>query len=268
MATTTVVTPKVDLEGRSRGSKLARSRIFLWLAIACAAVAILGFIPTYWLQLPAGTFVGPPILHIHGALNTAWVLFLISQAWLVANGKTRNHRDWGLAGIALATAVVLVGYTTAIVSLQERLARGEGEAAQAFLITPLAAMTLFGVFTATAIACTHRPEWHKRMMIAGTVSLVDAAAARFAFLMAVGHGPGVRPGRMPVPPDAMPTVVGLLLQLIVIAGMIHDKRTRGSVHPAWIVAFTVSVVVLLAKVPVSHSAAWLRFADWTTHLTG
>jgi uncharacterized membrane protein YozB (DUF420 family) len=253
---------------QSRQRHLVHSRMFLWLALACAAIAILGFVPTYWLQLPAGTFVGTPLIHIHGALNTAWVLFLISQAWLVSRGKIRNHRDWGLAGIALATLVVVIGYVTAISSLQERLARGEGDAARAFLVTPLTAMTLFAVFTAGAIACTHRPEWHKRLMVAGTVSLVEAAAARVAFLIAVGHRPGLRPGLVAPPPEAMPTVVGLLLQIVIVAGMIHDKRTRGSVHPAWIVAITVSVSALLLKVPLSHTPAWLAFANWTTHIAG
>lgn len=260
--------PGGEQPSSTRRRMAVRSRFFLWQAIACAAIAILGFMPTYWLQLPAGTFVGSPLLHIHGALCTAWVLFLISQAWLVSEGKIRNHRDWGLAGISLASAVVVVGYVTAIFGLHERLARGEGDPARAFLSTPFTAITLFAIFVAAAIACTHRPEWHKRLMVAGTVSLINAAAARVAFLIAVGYGPGIRPGVMPLPPEAMPTVVGLSLQIIVIAGMIHDKRVRGSIHPAWIVAFTVAVLSLLLKLPLSHTAGWLAFAEWTTHIAG
>ncbi|MEO7277342.1 MAG: hypothetical protein ABIW33_04900 [Sphingomicrobium sp.] len=247
---------------------IARSRIFLWLAIACAAIAVLGFMPTYWLQLAPRTFIGPPLIHMHGVLSTAWVLFLIAQAWLVSQGKLRNHRAWGLGGIALATLVVVMGYATAIVSLQERLARGEGDAARLFLATPLTAITLFAVFAGAAIACVRKPEWHKRLMIAGTVSLVNAAAARFAFLMAAGHGPGVRPGLLATPPEAMPTIVGLLLQLIIVAGMIHDKRTRGSVHPAWTVALIISVAALILKLPLEHTAGWRAFAEWTTHIAG
>lgn len=263
----TVVEPSGDGKFSTHPQRIRR-RFYFWLSLVCAAVAVFGFMPTYWMQLPARTFVGPPLVHIHGLLSTAWVLFLISQTWLVSEGKIRRHRDWGLAGVALASAVVIFGSATAIVSLKERLARGEGDAARAFLSTPLTAITLFAVFTAAAIACTHRPEWHKRLMIAGTVSLVNAAAARFAFLIAVGHQPGMRPGVLPPPPDAMPTVVGLLLQLIVVAGMIHDKRVRGSVHPAWTVSLVGTVVVLLVKIPLSHTSGWLAFADWTTHIAG
>ncbi|HLO19932.1 MAG TPA: hypothetical protein VK192_05510 [Sphingomicrobium sp.] len=265
MATITE-TSAAEQSRRTANPKFARSRYFLWLAVTCAAVAVLGFMPTYWLQLPAGTFVGSPLLHIHGALNTAWVLFLISQAWLISKGKVRNHRDWGLAGIALASMVVVVGYVAAIANLEERIARGEGDIARAFFATPVTAMTLFALFTAAAIACNHRPEWHKRLMITGTVSLVDAAAARFAFLIVVGDRPGLRPGLVPPPPEAMPTIVGLLLQLILVAGMVHDKRTRGSVHPAWIVGLAVSASALVLKVPLSHTNGWLAFADWSTRI--
>lgn len=250
----------------TRKSRANHSPFFLWLTIACAAIAIFGFAPTYWLQLPAGTFIGSPLLHIHGLLSTAWILFLITQAWLVSAGKLRNHRGWGLAGIALATLVVGVGYAAAVLSLHERLARGEGDTARTFLATPLTAMTLFAVFTAAAIACARRPEWHKRLMLLGTISLVNAAAARFAFLMALGHRPGLRPGLVATPPELMPTVVGLLLQLIVVVGMIHDKRLRGAIHPAWTIGLVVSVVTLVLKVPVSHTAGWLAFADWTTRI--
>src|SRR5216683_1634767 len=85
---------------------LQKGRYFyVWMAAACALVAFGGFAPTYWLQLPAGTFVGPPLLHLHGALFSAWTLLLLSQTVLAANGRLGHHRAWGLVGIALASAM-------------------------------------------------------------------------------------------------------------------------------------------------------------------
>ena len=252
----------------SRQRSSVRSHFFFWLAIACAMIAILGFIPTYWLQLPARTFVGPPLLHIHAALNTAWVLFLVSQAWLVSEGKMRNHRDWGLAGVSLASVVVVVGFATAIEGLTYELAHGGGDAARAFFTVPIFSMTVFAGFTASAIACTRQPEWHKRLMIAGTVSLIGAAAGRVGFLIGVGHGPGLRPGLLPPPPQALPVIAGLVMQLIIVAGMVHDRRSRGSVHSAWAVALSLSVAIILLEIPLSHTAGWLAFADWTTRIAG
>lgn len=245
-----------------------RDRFYLWQTLVCAAIAVGGFLPTYWLQLAPRTFIGPSLLHIHGALCTLWIFFLVSQASLVARGRIRNHRDWGLAGIALATAVVIVGISAAIVSLKFELGRGLGDAARSFLVVPLAAMARFAIFTGAAIAFTRQADWHKRFMIVGTVGLIEAAAARIAFTLAVGYGPGMRPGLMSPPPAAMPIIVGLLLQLIIVAGMIHDRKTRGLVHPAWIIGLVVSVAVIFLKVPLSSTAGWLSFADWTTRIAG
>lgn len=248
--------------------RVTRSKFFLFLALLCAAIAIGGFMPTYWLQLRGGTFRGPPLLHIHGLLCTAWILFLISQAWMASQGQLRRHREWGLAGIALATTVVVIGFGTAIVALQAELARGLGDAARAFFIVPVASMVGFAVFTAAAIACTHRPEWHKRLMIVGTVSLIQAAAARIPFTIINGSAPGLRPGLVAPPPPLMPVIVGLLLQLIVVAGMIHDRRSRGSIHPAWIVGLIGSLALIILKVPLATTAGWLAFAEWMTHIAG
>jgi len=75
---------------------------YVWMAGACVLIAFGGFAPTYWLQLAPGTFVGPPLLHIHGVLFSAWTLLLLSQTLLAANGRLDHHRAWGLAGIASA----------------------------------------------------------------------------------------------------------------------------------------------------------------------
>jgi hypothetical protein len=201
--------------------------------LALAVIAVGGFMPTYWLQLPTRTFIGPPVLHIHGALCTVWILFLVTQAWLVAEGRIRNHRAWGLGGIALASLVTVLGVAVAIAGLRVKLELGFGDAARSFLIIPLTALGLFAVFTGAAIVNVHRPEWHKRFMIVGTIGLVEAAAARIGFVMATGGGPGVRPSLFPPGPATPIVITALMMELLIVAGMIHDKLKVGRVHPAW-----------------------------------
>ena len=242
------------------------SRVFLWLTIACAAVAIGGFMPTYWLQLPAHTFKGPPLLHIHGALATAWILYLVSQAWLVSSGRLRSHKSWGLVGISLASIVVVIGIVTAIYALGIETAAGYGDAARSFLIVPLSAMLGFAGFTAAAIANVRRPDWHKRLMVVGTVNMLGAAAARIGFVLATGGGPGARPGLFP-PPPALPVIVtGLLLQLILVAGMIHDRRHLGRIHRAWWIGLAVNIAIIFLRQPIGATPAFIAFADWTTRI--
>src|SRR5882762_6281896 len=65
-----------------------------------------GFTPTYWAHVASGTFHGPPILHIHGALLFSWALFYFMQTAWIASEHTPTHRAWGLAGIALFSVMM------------------------------------------------------------------------------------------------------------------------------------------------------------------
>ena len=253
---------------RPRAVPIPRDRFFLWVTVLCAAIAVGGFAGTYWLQLPARTFRGPALLHIHGALCTAWVLFLISQSSLVTRGRVRSHREWGLFGIGLASVLVVVAVAVAIMAMNLKIAQGYGDSARAFLIVPLSAISLFAGFTAAAIANVRRPQWHRRFMIIGTVGLIQAAAARVFFLMATGRGPGMRPGMLPPPPVSIAAMPAFLLELIIVAGMIRDWRVLGRVHPAWIVGAVVITSLEIVRAPVSSSPSWLAFASWLGHIAG
>ena len=268
----TIVEPAAvppEAENRTISERRPRSRFYRGLALVCALIAIGGFAPSYWLQLPAGTFKGTPLLHIHGVLATAWVLFLISQSTLVTRGSVARHRDWGLFGISLASVLTVVAMMVAIQSMSDKLAHGAGDPVRSFLIVPMSGILMFAGFTAAAVANIRRPEWHRRLMIVGTVALLGAAMARVFFYFAVGGGPGVRPGLMPAPPPpAMPLVSGLLLELILVAGMVHDKRKHGRIHPAWIYGFVIMTAVQVLRVPLGETGLWLAIADWLGRIAG
>src|SRR5688500_13889973 len=50
-----------------------------------------------------------------------------------------------------------------------------------FLVVPLAAIALFGVFVTLGIVNRRRPQSHKRFMILASIALVEAAVARWPF---------------------------------------------------------------------------------------
>ena len=60
-------------------------------------IAFVGFAPTYWLQLTPGTFVGSPLLHLHGLLFSAWPLYLLLQTALAARGRVGSSSRLGPA---------------------------------------------------------------------------------------------------------------------------------------------------------------------------
>ena len=163
----------------------------VWMAGAFVLIAFGGFAPTSWLQLPAGTFVGSPLLHLHGLLFSAWTLFLLVQTIFAARGRLERHRAWGLLGISLATAMVLVGFATADQGLRNRLAAGFGDRARAFHIASTSMIALFGVLVFAAIANVRRPEVHKRLMLLATVCVIPPAIARLFFAVSVGDRPRI-----------------------------------------------------------------------------
>jgi hypothetical protein len=246
-----------------------KARLFyVLMAAACAVVAFGGFAPTYWLQIPAGTFVGSPLVHVHGVLFSSWTLLLLSQTLLVANGRLRNHRAWGLAGISLATAMVFMGLAAAIQTLTAGLAAGYGDHSRALLILPVSGMVLFAGFFIAAIVNIQRPEAHKRLMLLATIALLQAAMARIFFVLITGGGPGLRPGLGPPPPLTIGLVPSLITELLIVAGLLYDWRTQGRPHPVWLIGAAVTTAVILLRGPLSGTYGWLAFADSLARITG
>ena len=241
---------------------------YVWMAAACAVVAFGGFAPTYWLQLSAGTFVGSPLVHIHGVLFSSWTLLLLSQTLLIANGRVLNHRAWGLAGISLATAMVFMGLAAAIQTLTVGLRAGYGDHSRAFLILPVSGIVLFAGFFIAAIVTIQRPEAHKRLMLLATITLLQAAMARIFFVLITGGGPGLRPGLGPPPPLAIGLVPSLITELLIVAGLVYDWRTRGRPHPVWLIGAAVTTAVILLRGPLGSTHGWLEFADGLARITG
>jgi hypothetical protein len=246
----------------------AASRFYVWMAAACVAIAFGGFAPTYWLQLIPGTFIGPALLHIHGWLFSAWTLLFLVQARHAEQGRLAAHRAFGMAGISLATALVFTGLAAAVLSLNYQLAAGYGDRARAFSILPVSAITLFAGFFVAAIANIRRTEWHRRLMLLATISLLQAAMARVFFVLIAGGGPGRRPGLGPPPPLAIGVLPSLLLELLIVAGIVYDWRRRGRPHPAWLVGGAIMTAVILLRGPIGGTAAWLAIANALARIAG
>ena len=238
------------------------SKFYVGMAVLFVAIAFGGFFGTYWLQVTRGTFTGSPFLHLHGLLFSLWTLFFLSQATLVANRRLKAHRAWGLFGISLATAMLFTGLGVAIQGLHERLAAGYGDPARAFMIVPVTAVLLFAVFVTAALLNLRRPEWHKRLMLVATISLLQAAIARFFFLAATGGGPGMRPGIGPPLPVSNTMVPGFLVASLIVAAMIHDWRSHGRIHPAYWWGFGTTMAVQLSRPLVAYTDGWYRIADF------
>lgn len=64
---------------------------YVWMAGGCAAVAFLGFAPTYWARVAWTGFHAAPIVHIHGLLFSLWTQFFMLQSCFLAQAKLLRH---------------------------------------------------------------------------------------------------------------------------------------------------------------------------------
>src|SRR4029453_1767656 len=61
-----LMTTLIDDRRASAAVALPARYFYFNMALACAAVAFLGFAPTYFLPLSAGKLSAPPSVHVHG----------------------------------------------------------------------------------------------------------------------------------------------------------------------------------------------------------
>jgi hypothetical protein len=240
----------------------ARRSFYVWMAGVFVLIAFGGFTPTYWSKLATSSFGGAPILHLHGALFFTWTLFFFVQTALVASGRTLSHRSWGMAGIALATAMAISVVLAAINSIRVAGAIGMADEARRFAYVSLSGVVLFSGFFAAAIVFVRRSEIHKRLMVLAMIPLMHAATARLfmlAFAPADAKGP---------PPVVVSLPPGLAVDMLIVAAMVYDWRTRGRPHPTYLIGGALLLANQLVAVRLSATAGWMAIAAWVQSLAG
>lgn len=237
---------------------------YLWMAGAFVLIAFGGFSPTYWMPVATGTFKAPPIIHVHGILMFTWVCFYFSQTALVATGRTLNHRNWGLAGIALFTTILCVILVSVMATLKENEARGTGEAAQRFAAVTLCAWPLMAGLFIAAIVNIKRPETHKRLMTLLMIDMLKPAVGRvFITLFAPPSAAAAGP-----PPPFVSVPPALAADLFIIVAMIYDWRTRGKPHSVYVIGGSILLLQQTLTVPFAATDTWMSIIRSFERLAG
>jgi hypothetical protein len=216
-------------------------------ALVAALVVFGGFAPSYYLVSVFGAGDLTTLKHMHGAVMTSWFALFFVQARLAATGRIATHRQLGLAGVFLAMIVVAMGTTLAIAAAKAGVAPVPGISPLVFLVLPLGEMVAFAALFSAAIALRKRTDYHKRLMLLASVSMLAPAFARF-------------------PTDAIglsgPPVFFALTDIVILACIAYDTVKNRRLHPAFIGGFVFIVVVQFGRLALSQTAAWMRFASW------
>ena len=230
-------------------ARSAEHRFFSAMALGILMLALAGFARTYFLRplLAAPTPALPtltPLIHLHGALFTAWVVLFLVQVRLVAARRLDLHRRLGVAGVVLATTMIAVGTLTAVHGAGRGVAPF-GIEPRRFLLVPLVAVALFALFATAGIVRRRDPQSHKRFMLLATIALLPPAIARWVLLLGLG-----------------PPVIFAIATLLLVPLVVWDLRTLRRLHPVTLWAGSLLVVSGPLRLLLSRTDGWLRVADW------
>ena len=223
-------------------------RLFFTIMGAAVAVTVFaGFARSYylshWLTPPARTPEITPLLHIHAVVFTLWILLQPVQPALIAWGRRGLHRKLGYAGAALALLVWVLGNLASIEAMKVGY-KGLGDPYAFYAIT-FFSMQAFAIVTALGILKRNRVDTHKRLMLLSSASILEAAVGRLPLQMVV---------------STAPLSFYLGADLIIVAGIVYDWRSRGRVHPVWIWGGGALVASQMLRVAIMNTDPWLAFA--------
>jgi hypothetical protein len=221
---------------------------WFWLAgaLLAALVVFVGFSPTFYLR----TLFGAPQLStlkvVHGIVFSAWVVLFVAQTSLVATNRRDTHRALGAFGALLLVAMCLVGYRLAIESGRSGFTPDPAKvSALSFMAVPLFDLAVFALLVSMALLLRARSDWHKRLMLIATLSLLPPAIARVA---------------MQFPPlPVLPIAFGGTA-LLIVAAIVLDRVTLRRLHPAALLGGLIVILSLPARLLIGRTQAWQDLA--------
>lgn len=213
---------------RSFDSYLSDQRFFTRLSLALAALIVFGF-----LQWALRGFVDPmrtPIwIHAHGIAMLGWLATIVAQNSLAGSGNLALHRKLGWTSLGLVLLIVGLGtYAGRMALAMHRVPPFFTNAY--FLALTHVEVVVFALTVLAAIRLRRQTQWHRRLMIAATVLLMEPALGRLLPMPLLGQ------------------IIGGWAITAVQVGFLaimarHDARVLGRVHPATITGMGLMVAV-------------------------
>ncbi|QHD68159.1 hypothetical protein GS397_14630 [Sphingobium yanoikuyae] len=219
-------------------------RIFTGMA-ALVAVTVVGGFGSFALRGYVDVASVPWWVHVHALSLLAWTLLFLAQALLVAQRRTDLHRQLGWVAAGLACFLIPWGIATSILAVQMGRVPPFFPPGIFLVLGPLD-MLAFGSLTLAAILLRQRSDWHKRLILCGTIAMMEPAFGRILPMPLLGPWAG--------------TCATLMQLLYVGIAMRADAGLRGAVHPAYrwglaVIAGRLLLVELLGRTAIMSGAA-------------
>ena len=219
--------------------------LILAVAAGFPLVVFAGFYKSYFLR---AFFDVPPIanslVHVHGIVMTVWVVLFIVQFALVRTRNVKLHMSMGIASIAFAALLVVVGLATAYDSQIVRGVAPPGIEPFKFFLIPVFDMILFVLLFGGAIYYRRRPTEHRALMLLTAVNFSASPLSRISIV----------PGEyMLVWAFGMPILIALLL-------LAWHTFKHGKLNLVFAIATCVFVLSVPLRIAIGETAIWQTIA--------
>lgn len=197
-------------------------RYFTITALAVTGIVLAGFVPLYTLRLLAHDPLLTLLVQAHGLVMVSWIALFLIQTQLIARGRADLHRKFGVSGVALIIAMLTIGIP---VLLNAAARKAHGASGAPFYLRLVAFdgvnLLLFACLAAWGVAMRSRSDYHKRLMLLATLSLLGPAFGRLS-----EYANGLRTGN--------DLAVLLLMLACLVACVAVDTLWVRRLHPAWL----------------------------------
>lgn len=221
---------------------------YVAMALILAAIVVYGFSHTIEENLFHGSFPRPAVLYVHAAAFSAWIVLLVVQTTLVSVArKTAWHRRLGWFGLALGSAMPVLGVMSALRMTHLRAGFGDIDDV-AFLILALWDMAAFAGLFALAMLWRGRPEYHRRLILLATCVIGVAGLTRF--------------------PTWLPQIEGAAwpayayIDALMLLGPLRDLVVMRRVHPVYLWAIPALILgqAIGNAIYMTRPDAWMAIA--------
>lgn len=230
-----------------------RPSFYFGMTLVMAFFVFAGFGMTYWFPMASGSFPpAPPVVHLHGWVFSAWMILLVVQSALVSSRNVMLHRSLGTFGIALATAVLLMGTLITVLGLNGGVRNPGPDFFDAMYLSFMAILG-FGLLFTLAIRNVRRPDIHRRLILFSILPLLPPGVNRFYMI--------------PFGLDTIPVIpLYLTLDAMALAILVHEWRNHGSIGRYSMIGAGWLLMQQTLHVPVAESEAFLSFCQYVASL--
>jgi hypothetical protein len=189
---------------------------FFYMALAILATILAGF--GFFFAIGASSFGAPWWVHLHAVSMATWVLLFVAQNALVFRGQVAVHRQLGVFGVVWSVWIVALGFVFTAMDVHTHRVP-PFFTPNFFLVMDWLNIVAFAGLVWAGVRLRERSDWHKRLMLGAMINLAAPAWGRLI---------------LPIVLDQRGVwLIALALLGYFGVAMLYDRRTRGSVHPAY-----------------------------------